>query len=93
MKAYLLTEMATKEFPPCETLRKIRTAKNLSQVQLAIAITEQGLGEVGSNFISRFETGGQKPWKKARAALSRALDVPENELFPELSSAEFPQEH
>jgi transcriptional regulator with XRE-family HTH domain len=78
-----MTAVKKTEFPPCLTLRKVRTDLGLTQKDLAILVSEHG-GEVGSVFISRFECGLQRPWLKARESLAIALGISENELFPEL---------
>jgi transcriptional regulator with XRE-family HTH domain len=75
--------MKKAEFPKCETLRLKRIASGLSQSQLTCSMAEKGIGNFSSNYISRFECGSQKPWKKARVALAQYFECSENELFPE----------
>jgi transcriptional regulator with XRE-family HTH domain len=48
----------------------------LSQVRLA---TLTGLP---NSVISEFELGKRLPWPRARKSLAKALNVPEQELFP-----------
>lgn len=62
-------------------LREIRIQKGFSQSQLSYA------SRVPATSISKFETGWQKPWKKARHQLAIALDVAEDYLFPEFKIA------
>ena len=72
------------EYPRCLTLRQKREELGLSQKALAMLLAQHGLGNFGSNFISRFECGLQKPWKGAREALCKVLGMSEEELFPEV---------
>lgn len=85
MLTYLLTGMVDTfkktEFPRCLELKRAREEAGLSQKDLAMLVAEHG-GEVSSNFISRFECGLQKPWKKARESLAIALGIDEIALFP-----------
>lgn len=57
-------------------LRKARKEKGLSQLKLAF------MTGIAPNEISRIENGWLKPYPGWRKRLSRALGVPEIELFP-----------
>jgi transcriptional regulator with XRE-family HTH domain len=37
---------------------------------------------IANGIISDFEIGKRQPWPKARRAISKALHLPESELFP-----------
>lgn len=84
---YLLTDVPIQtatEFPQCLTLKKKREELGLSQKDLAILMAQNGLATFGSNYISRFECGLQRPWKSAKVAICQAMNLSEYELFPEL---------
>ncbi|MHC5939239.1 helix-turn-helix domain-containing protein [Nostoc sp.] len=70
------------EYPPCETLRRVRTQKGMTQTNLSVLLIRSGYN-LGSHYISRFETGRSKPWPAARAAIALVLAMDEAELFPE----------
>ena len=57
-------------------LREVRKEKGLSQLKLAF------MTGIAPNEISRIENGWLKPYPGWRKRLSRALGVPELELFP-----------
>jgi transcriptional regulator with XRE-family HTH domain len=59
-------------------LRSKRIEAGLSMTQLAC---RAGLAQ---SMLSDFELGKRQPWPKAKAALAKALRVPESELFPEI---------
>lgn len=72
------------EYPPCLTLKHHREKLGLSQKDLAMLLAQQGLATFGSNYISKFERGLQRPWKNAKIAIASALSISEDDLFPEL---------
>jgi len=57
-------------------LREVRKEKGLSQLKLAF------MTGIAPSEISRIENGWLKPYPGWRKRLSRALDMPESELFP-----------
>jgi len=57
-------------------LREVRKEKGLSQLKLAF------MTGIAPNEISRIENGWLKPYPGWRKRLSRALGMPESELFP-----------
>jgi DNA-binding XRE family transcriptional regulator len=57
-------------------LREARKAKGLSQLKLAF------MTGIAPSEISRIENGWIKPYPSWKKRLSRALGVPESELFP-----------
>ncbi len=59
-------------------LREYREKAGLSQTELAWK------ARMASQNISAFERGTLAPWPKARKALAEALQICENELFPEV---------
>jgi transcriptional regulator with XRE-family HTH domain len=65
---------------PCETLRKIREEKGLTQTQLSRMLILAGYN-VSASYISRFELGYNKPWANAKKGISEVLDIEENILF------------
>ncbi|MBD2492470.1 helix-turn-helix domain-containing protein [Aulosira sp. FACHB-615] len=71
------------EYPPCETLRRVRTEKGLTQVQLSILLIQSG-HRVESRYISGFESGHRQPWPAARRAIASVLEMSEADLFPEV---------
>jgi transcriptional regulator with XRE-family HTH domain len=78
--------MVVTEYPKCLKLKEKRIELGLSQRDLAMLLASLGLATFGSVYISRFECGLQRPWKGARQAISKALKVQEEELFPELAT-------
>ena len=58
-------------------IRERREELRLSQTKLACLI-----GMAGST-LSNLELGKWKPWPKARRDIAKALDVLEEELFPD----------
>jgi DNA-binding XRE family transcriptional regulator len=83
------------EFPRCRRLRSLRTSTrsldprkdnrvppaHLSQSELGIACGLSG------SFISKFESGNQKPWRGAQEAIAAFFDLPIHEVFPEYTEA------
>jgi transcriptional regulator with XRE-family HTH domain len=57
-------------------LKEVRKERGLSQLKLAL-VTGIAPGD-----ISRIENGWLKPYPSWRQRLSRALGMPESELFP-----------
>jgi len=57
-------------------VRETREKVGMSQVELARR------ARIASTNLSSIECGRLAPWPKARRALSRALRIPEAELFP-----------
>ena len=60
-----------------DNLKKIRTEQGLSQLSLA------KLTDIAPSDISRIENGWLKPYPGWCKRLADALEVKENELFPE----------
>lgn len=58
-------------------VREYREKAGISQVELARR------ARIASTNLSAIECGKLAPWPKVRRALSKALKVPENELFPD----------
>ena len=58
-------------------LKEYREQAGLSQTELAWK------ARIAGQNISAFERGTLVPWPKARKALAEALQITENELFPE----------
>jgi transcriptional regulator with XRE-family HTH domain len=70
------------QYPPCETLRRIRIEKGLTQSDLSVLVIQHG-HKITNQYISRFESGHDKPWPAARRAIASVLEMSEIELFPE----------
>lgn len=58
-----------------ESLKKIRTAKNISQIKIASILG------VDRSFISNIENGKNNPTLSTITNLAKALEVPVDELF------------
>jgi len=58
-------------------LREIRESRGMSQTRLAIT------AELAQGCLSNLENGKLAPWPKVRKALSKALKVRPDELFPD----------
>lgn len=58
-----------------ENLKKIRTAKNISQIKIASILG------VDRSFISNIENGKNNPTLSTITNLVKALEVPVDELF------------
>lgn len=58
-----------------ENLKKIRTAKNISQIKIASILG------VDRSFISNIENGKNNPTLSTITNLAKALEVPVDELF------------
>lgn len=74
------------QYPPCETLRRVRTQKGLTQSDLSILIIQHG-HKITNQYISRFESGHDKPWPAARKAIALVLEMSEDELFPKINAS------
>jgi len=59
-------------------VREIRKKKNLTQLDLA------KMTDIYPNDISQIERGKRKAFPGWRKRLAKALEVPEEELFPEI---------
>ena len=71
------------QYPPCETLRRVRVEKGLTQSDLSILVIQSG-HRITNQYISRFESGHDKPWPAARKAIALVLNMEESKLFPEI---------
>jgi transcriptional regulator with XRE-family HTH domain len=56
--------------------------KKLTQSDLSILVIQNGY-KITNQYISRFESGHDKPWPAARRAIAQALKMEESELFPD----------
>lgn len=70
-------------YKPCATLKKIRLKRSLTQEDILVLIAEMGIEPFNAAFISGFETGRRKPWGRAIALISQALEMQPIEVFPE----------
>jgi transcriptional regulator with XRE-family HTH domain len=65
-------------------LRDIRTARNMSQADLAAAVEDRG-GRLTSNYVSDLERGLKAPTLTMILKLSRALDTPVAQLLADFT--------
>jgi transcriptional regulator with XRE-family HTH domain len=72
------------EYPPCETLKRVRIEKGLTQSDLSVLLIQAGY-RVSSQYISGFESGHRHPWPKARKAIACVLGIEEKVLFSEIN--------
>ena len=67
-------------------LRAVREARDLSQEELAHAVTEQG-GRLSTKFVSELERGLKAPTLTMILKLSKALKTPVAELLADFTPA------
>lgn len=79
----MVTVIKTTEHPPCETLRRVRIERGLTQADLSVMLIRGGY-KISSQYISGFEHGHRKPWPAAREAIASTLGMSESDLFPEV---------
>ncbi len=79
----MFAESSIKIYPPCETLRRARISKGLTQTALSALLIRNG-HNIRSNYISEFESGSRQIWPSARQAIAQVLGMSESELFPEI---------
>jgi transcriptional regulator with XRE-family HTH domain len=65
-------------------LREIRTARGMSQADLAVAVEDRG-GRLTSNYVSDLERGLKAPTLTMVLKLSRALDVSVAEILSDFT--------
>lgn len=88
MSGLYIDEMIAKKktlYPPCHTLKEVRTDRGMSQTDLAIRMQETGYTQISPSIICKFERGKQKPWRGAIELLCKIFNMDKGELFPEIS--------